>query len=270
MATCTVAEGDGHAKAVTRWLDEFVIGLGFCPWAQTASRKRGIRVVSSSATSEEGVLTDLRIEAGRLSKELNPPVDTPTTTLLVCPHVASWQSFNSFQDFFVDTLDNGDALAEEFGLKLVSFHPDYVKDPFYSIGLEEGDEIEIPTSDTPVTVIDGDAGVDKEGKEIFKVRLQNGSEQIITYSALIEFLQENDGDVTNKLEEEEVEEEEGLHYYFFAQRAPRPTLHLLRLCDRDGALAGNGPDLEELAMDNYSRAFELGNHGMEEMLQRCG
>lgn len=120
--------------------------------------------------------------------------------------------------------------------------------------------------------MDGDAGMDKNGNEVFKVKLQDGSEQIIAYSALIESLEEEEVDDTGKLDEEQAKKGEQVEDDFrnFVQRAPRPTLHLLRLCDRDEALAGNGPDLNELEMDNYNRAYNLGSDGMEELLRRCG
>ena len=46
------------------------------------------------------------------------------TTLLVCPHVKGWSSFDAFQQFYQTELMNGYLYAEQ-DLYMVSFHPEY-------------------------------------------------------------------------------------------------------------------------------------------------
>ena len=56
-------------------------------------------IVTSSSSLPEGVLDDLSMEAMRLptvaQREIEP--GQPATTLLVCPHVPAWESFEDFR-----------------------------------------------------------------------------------------------------------------------------------------------------------------------------
>eukprot|EP00438_Fugacium_kawagutii_P004799 Skav225655 [mRNA] locus=scaffold4659:92889:96216:- [translate_table: standard] len=103
---------DHHSEVVSRWIDELVIGQGFCPWAGPAQSAGRIRVVSSGAVSEGGVLEDLLSEARQLPCG-DKPEKGPTTVVLVCPKVAAWQAgwkgFQRFANFFELRLLGGQA-----------------------------------------------------------------------------------------------------------------------------------------------------------------
>lgn len=123
VLTCDSAGGDPHAAAVQCWFEDFVVGLDLCPWAKLAADAGTVRLVTSSATSEEGVLTDIAAEA----KLLLSPSGTGTldmhvplrTTLLVCPYVDSWDNFSNFFSFVADLLD------DDASFTIVAFHPHF-------------------------------------------------------------------------------------------------------------------------------------------------
>ncbi|CAJ1451809.1 unnamed protein product [Effrenium voratum] len=83
------AREDDHAVAVRNWLQKLVIGMNFCPWAKSVNEDNGIKVVTSLATTEDEVLSDLKREAAWLP--VGEAKTKPTTTLVVCPYVAPWQ-----------------------------------------------------------------------------------------------------------------------------------------------------------------------------------
>ena len=112
--------------AIRRWLDDIIIGYNFCPYARPTDEAQQVRIVTSSSSSPEGVLEDLSMEAVRLptvaQKEIDP--GQPATTLLVCPHVLEWESFDEFRAFYDTELSNGYIFAEQ-DLYIVCFHPSY-------------------------------------------------------------------------------------------------------------------------------------------------
>lgn len=55
------------------------------------------QVVTSLATTEDGILRDLEEEVAALPSCPNVPEGVPSTTLLVCPHVSSWQVRSLFE-----------------------------------------------------------------------------------------------------------------------------------------------------------------------------
>eukprot|EP00913_Durusdinium_trenchii_P019529 g18359.t1 len=137
-----VAE-DQHSEVVKRWINELVIGQGFCPWAAPAKSAGSIRIASSQEATEEGVLGDLLSEARELqSSQLE---GSSTTVVLVCPQVPSWRAgwrgfqiisdhffffcllrgFQTFSKFFQQRLQGGQAWLQSEGVRVVSFHPSY-------------------------------------------------------------------------------------------------------------------------------------------------
>lgn len=230
---------NSDTKAVQRWVDNFVIGHGFCPWAKPASEEGRIRIVSSDSSTEAGILADISAEAAQLANADTEPVQgQANTTLLVCAQVDGWQDFQKFNKFCVSHLANGYAMAEQ-ELFIVAFHPN-----FGSRGREpkEGDTIELGDNNTPVraTLVDLNAGFGEQGQRLARVKIQGGGETYICLPPAPDPL----GSI--------------------ASRAPRPTLHLLRVCDLDQA---NDPDLQHR---NRQRARELGAQGAEALLQACG
>jgi len=230
---------DSDTQAVQRWVDDFVIGHGFCPWAKPASEEGRIRIVSSDSCSEGGVLADLSAEALRLANtDAEPVPGQANTTLLVCAQVDGWQGFHAFNKFYVSQLAHGYAMAD-LELFIVAFHPN-----FGSLGpdLREGQTIELGENNAPVrgTLVDLNAGFSEQGQRLARVEIQGGGETYICLPPVPDPL----GTI--------------------ASRAPRPTLHLLRVRDLDEA---SDPGLHHR---NRQRAKELGAQGAEALLRACG
>lgn len=246
-----VTSNDSHTRAIEQWLKEFVIGMGFCPWAETASDAGGIRIVTSTGTSLDDVISDL-VEEARMLRDAS--LDAATTTILVCPHVLAWANFSFFNAFYVWNLDNGFALAEDFGVKVVPFHPSYTLK--LEPAIRVGESISIPTPDGHELrgkVLDEYIGPDESGETCFLVMLEDGKEVSIRHAAIMGGTL-GEGDSCKDL----------------ASRAPRPLLHLLRTGDLDRAVDEAGGNTEELLERNECRSLALGEAGLEELLARCG
>ncbi|CAE7566143.1 unnamed protein product [Symbiodinium sp. CCMP2592] len=170
-----VIENDEHVIAIRRWLDDVIIGYNFCPYARPTDEAQQVRIVTSSSISPEGVLEDLSMEAVRLptvaQKEIDP--GQPATTLLVCPHVPEWESFDDFRAFYDTELSNGYIFAEQ-DLYIVYFHPSYGRG---AETLEKGDVIDF--GGDAATVLDTAAGFGASGQPLAKVRLGSGEESFI-------------------------------------------------------------------------------------------
>ncbi len=102
--------------AVTRrWVEEFVAGLGLCPFA--APVLESLRIVATPATELGGLLRAFEAE---LSLLLESDV---STTLLVTPEMLA--DFEDYLDAFT-VLEAGLAEAGLEGVfQVASFHPDY-------------------------------------------------------------------------------------------------------------------------------------------------
>jgi len=216
-----------HSAPVRKWLDDVVIGLGFCPWASPADEADGIRVVTSKSTTSREVFEDLIQEARGLWAEFLPQSQAgqtnqtkgmAKTTLLVCPNVKAWnRDFRYFHSFYTWHLDSGFALAESLGIKVVPFHPDFALLPR---GPETGDHIMVPGpdgQDASAIVLEKNAGKDEAGEYCMAVRFANGDEGLIRHASVMAQSsdQSSDDDLCRN----------------FTSRAPRPVLHLLRLPD---------------------------------------
>lgn len=258
---------DEHCQAVGAWLRNFVIAKDFCPWAKPAKKKDHIRIVSSTARASEAVLGDLLDEAEALPLVASGETGETTTTLLVCPYVEEWKAFGPFRDFYEEDLEGGSTFLEDFDMKIVAFHPEYLK---YGFSVAAGDRIAVANFDgtsSSATVLDEEGGVHPEdGEELLDVRFDNGEEFLIRYSSIITKLAMKDGqelpandatgDAANLL-----------------SRAPRPTLHLLRMEDLEAASlaakAKTGPDIQQVLEANAERAAAIGLDGMSEVLRDC-
>lgn len=104
--------------AVRRWVEQFVVGLGLCPFA--APVLQTMRVVTTPATSLEGLLRAFEAELQRLVD--SDPGALPTT-LLVAPDMLA-----DFEDY-LDALALLEAALADAGLEgeiqVASFHPEY-------------------------------------------------------------------------------------------------------------------------------------------------
>ena len=108
------------ADEVRAWLENAVVGLGFCPFARAPLRAGRVRITTSSATDEQALLTDLALEFERL--DAAAPEQLETTLLVVENMLAEFDNYNQF-------LDLADALLCDTGregiYQIASFHPDY-------------------------------------------------------------------------------------------------------------------------------------------------
>ena len=102
------------------WLEEAVIGLNLCPFANAVHKRGQIDWKVSHARSPEALLEEL---AQALQSLLDTPAATTDTSLLIHPWVL--RDFLDFNDF----LSVADDLLEDSGLagviQIASFHPDY-------------------------------------------------------------------------------------------------------------------------------------------------
>lgn len=267
-ARCAVAEGGEQCGAVRAWLDEFVIGRGFCPWARPAEKRRNIRIVESTGKDPEEVIFDLLAEAEALPEGTGFDGEA-TTTLVVCPYVEEWKEYGPFRDFYEEELEGGSGFLEEFDMKVIAFHPKYLR---YGFSVEEGDRVAIANSDgtsSSALVLDEEGGVHPDdGEELLDVRFDDGQEFLVRYSSIITKLAVDDDG------EERAADDSSGDAANLLSRAPRPTFHLLRMEDLEGASdadrSGSGPKIKDVLADNARRAADLGLSGMDELLESCG
>jgi uncharacterized protein len=111
------------------WLEQIIIGLDLCPFAQIPFREGRIHVTVCEDSDEEEVIKSFTLECERLF--LEGPIKI-STTLIAFPNAT--QDFLEFNDFVGDL----EYLLEAAGLssvfQLVAFHPH-----FYFEGLEIDD-----------------------------------------------------------------------------------------------------------------------------------
>ncbi len=105
---------------VRQWLEQVVIGMDLCPFAAAPWRRSAVRLVTSDALDEQGLLLEVHDELLRL--DAADPLKIETTLILIPGLLADFDDFNQF-------LDPVDRLLEEFGwqgrFQAASFHPDY-------------------------------------------------------------------------------------------------------------------------------------------------
>ncbi|CAK9115638.1 Uncharacterized protein SCF082_LOCUS53513 [Durusdinium trenchii] len=225
-ARCAVEE-DEHAKAVQQWVQDVVIGYNFCPYAQPAAAQGHLRVVTSTSEVPEGVLEDLSAEA---VKDLED--GQPATTLLVCPHVKAWKSFEAFQEFYQNELSNGYYFAEQ-DIYMVSFHPEYGQ----GAGLQLGDLIQL--GEQRATIRDTCAGYSASGLPLAMVELETGEESFIELPPPIDAIER------------------------LVSRGPRVAIHLLRNRDLEEA---NDADIHRR---NGRTIQEVGSAAILDAIRRC-
>jgi hypothetical protein len=106
--------------ATERWLEKAVIGLGLCPFAERAHRRKQIRYRVSAQDSTVGLLGELGEELLHLHAT-DPRLCE--TSLLIHPWVLG--DFDDYNQF----LDEADATVLALGmsgeLQIASFHPHY-------------------------------------------------------------------------------------------------------------------------------------------------
>lgn len=111
-------EDENTILRVNDWLDNAVIGLGLCPFANAPRQRDAIRFVVSHARDDEAVLRDLADECLKLSADKS----IETTLLIIAKHLQLFDDFNQF-------LSLADGLLAKMGwareYQIASFHPHY-------------------------------------------------------------------------------------------------------------------------------------------------
>lgn len=110
-----------HAlDATARWIENTVVGKGLCPFARGPWQARQVRLVESSATTQQMLVNDLAREVlGLLAHDAG---DT-ATTVLVHPNVlGEFEDYNAFLDVADEVLRR---LGADGALQIASFHPRY-------------------------------------------------------------------------------------------------------------------------------------------------
>lgn len=114
--------------ATQRWVNDVVIGLMLCPWAQPAQERDGIRYAVTAASTPEALLADLVAEVQLLQE--SPGIET---TLLVHPYaLQSWDNFYPWLALDAEGWLEREGLEEAF--QIVGFHPGFC------FGGEEADD----------------------------------------------------------------------------------------------------------------------------------
>lgn len=107
-------------QQVEHWLDNIVIGLGFCPFASHSREQNLIDIVIDTSNSLEGLMSSLVDQCIRLNQTPRKELET---LLLVIPEL-----LGNFDDY-LDCLELANQLITEQGfdghLQIASFHPDY-------------------------------------------------------------------------------------------------------------------------------------------------
>jgi len=105
-------------ERIENWIENLVVGLNLCPFANSVRRKALIRISVIDDATLEGCLQQLATEAYRLEEG-----NQQSTTLLVIP-----RGFEDFEEY-MDLLALAESLLEDLGfegiLQLASFHPKY-------------------------------------------------------------------------------------------------------------------------------------------------
>jgi len=273
-----IGQDDKHAVALWRWVDAIIIGVGLCPWARPACDSGRLKVATSTARDGEGILADLREEAQALQGlGPEPPPGRPTTTLLACPNVPEWAEFEDFHTFFEKVLGDGDAFEEEFGLKIVRFHPlsDVVDGT-----LQVGDEVVFSSSGGPSMcgkVMRNHAG-NEEGEPFVEVRLVGTFLEGVDSSG---FSREPCVQPLGEAERTELVPHSSIIWLLSRShdlsnpdfcrsllgRAPVPAFHLLRITDLEAIEDRHGLDT---ISRNEVTVREFGWDGFSSLVEECG
>jgi hypothetical protein len=112
---------DDHIIALTRaWLEEAVIGLNLCPFAEQVHRNGQIAYYVSHAKDVPALMDDLTEAIDALMSADPEAIDT---ALLIHPYVL--QDFEQYNEFVGWTTDFLEESGLEAVLQIASFHPDY-------------------------------------------------------------------------------------------------------------------------------------------------
>lgn len=103
------------------WVDEYIIGLNLCPFANEPFKKNTIRYAISDAKDRDELIDDCFRESAFL---LDADPDSVVTTLLVAPaFAAGLQAWGDVGYWMEDYLDGEDEPLFEDKIAVVFFHP---------------------------------------------------------------------------------------------------------------------------------------------------
>ena len=106
------------ARAVKRWLDQFVVGMNLCPFAGQEIARERVRFVVCPARDTQALLAALQEEV--LALVASPATET---TLLIHPLVLTdFLDYNDFLGLCEHLLEDMNAVGE---FQIASFHPRY-------------------------------------------------------------------------------------------------------------------------------------------------
>ena len=114
-----------RATSTTRkWIKDFVIRLGLCPYAAEAFNTDGqIRYAVSYAADEEELVSDFFEEAALL---LDTPAEECATTMLTAPlYKGGIEEFYALYEWLADTLEDDDEPILGNQVQPAFFHPDW-------------------------------------------------------------------------------------------------------------------------------------------------
>ena len=107
-------------NAVSRWLNEVVIGLNLCPFSGKPTRENRVRFCVSRATDDELLLHDLQQEMELLDEK--PASEIETTLVIVPNHLHDFFDYNQFLTWANQLLKRHRWIGV---YQLASFHPHY-------------------------------------------------------------------------------------------------------------------------------------------------
>ena len=103
-----------------RWLEDAVIALNLCPFANRVVQDKTLRIAVSTSTDLDEAFRFTLSEAQLL---LESPPEQISTTLAVLPNVL--KSFEAFWQFTAEIEGALDAAGATGTLQIATFHPDY-------------------------------------------------------------------------------------------------------------------------------------------------
>ena len=107
--------------ATERWVAQFVIGLGLCPFAAVPFRQDRVLTLACPATTTEAAFYWAGTQMQRL---LDTPPLVVETSLLVFTHL-DLADFEAFLDFVAELEHLLDRSGASGDIQLAHFHPDY-------------------------------------------------------------------------------------------------------------------------------------------------
>lgn len=231
------------------WAVRVPIGLGLCPWAAKAHFQGRLRYVTCSGESAADAARLIAAEAEVLTTAGVAPL---SSSLVVCPYVAGWQEFKTFEDW-VTRLQ-----ASSENITLVPFHPEFLRWRGLPDGVGVGSVVSThwgfigsKSADTaPATIVDS-GNKNPFGKRKVLVRFHESSEERTQEQFVpIDWFEHSHSGAPLP--------DNGMH------QAPHPTIHLIRNADLATMTLS---DVSAVKRRNAQRMLRL---GVEGVTKGCG